>query len=173
MLASPFSWSFSSTLSCLVSCFLGSLTDECLDCFHPLAVSTNDAQTGGVQIFLRDPTCSLGGRYISRNRIAGACGNSPFVCEEMLYLLSSSIFVVCFDQKDFCSCSLYVVFYIKEPYLSHMCEISCLYLISFCYIILMQASFWVKCIVGTLHHNACEIWSCFHSRCVNYRYGLN
>lgn len=86
MLASPSTCSFSSTLPCLVSYFLGSLTDEHLDCFHPLAVSTNDAQTVGVQIFLRDPTCSSGGRYISRNRIAEACGNSPFMFEEILYL---------------------------------------------------------------------------------------
>lgn len=86
MLASPSSCSFSSTLPCHVSYFLGSLTDERLDGFHPLAVSTNDAQTVGVQIFLRDPTCSSGGRYISRNRIAGACGNSLFMFEEILYL---------------------------------------------------------------------------------------
>lgn len=75
----------------------------------------------------------------------------------IFFFLSSSTFVVCFDQKDFCSCSLYVIFYIKEPYLSHVCEVSRFCLISFCCIILMLALFRVKCIVGTLHHDACEI----------------
>lgn len=59
-----------------------------------MAVSTNDAQTVGVQIFLRDPTCSLGGRYISRNQIAGVCGNSPFIFEEMQYLFFFSLLVL-------------------------------------------------------------------------------